>query len=316
VTARPSEYLPALVSCRGAQMADDELQEVRDNFYVGNYQKALQLCETTTADNDVSQSEIGAMLARCCLAIPLFDRLKAMQNSDCPGQKAAALMAVIMKSKNETQKGSAKERLLDLAKETADMSTNMLAAIALALDGSWTEAVQLTKAQPTLEMQALSVFFCLGCNQVGMAEKQLKEMAGNNDDSASLRLATAAMKIATGDPEEAYLTYCDLSTQFPCTEGDDSDAGSVLLLTGKALANMQRGMFTEAVEDLQRAIAAAPSDPDVLVNLCCCMTHLQKKDEFQQYYSKLEQVAPTHPYVAKTQSLINVFARFKASLEA
>jgi len=297
-------------------MADDELQEVRDNFYVGNYQKALQLCESTTADNDVTQSELGAMLARCCLAIPLFDRLKAMQASDCPGQKAAALMAVIMKSRNETQKGSAKERLLDLAKETADMSTNMLAAIALAMDGSWTEAVQLTKAHPTLEMQALCVFFCLGCNQVGMAEKQLKEMAGNNDDSASLRLATAAMKIATGDPEEAYLTYCDLSTQFPCTEGDDSDAGSVLLLTGKALANMQRGMFTEAVEDLQRAIAAAPSDPDVLVNLCCCMTHLQKKDEFQQYYSKLEQVAPTHPYVIKTQSLSNVFARFKASLEA
>lgn len=297
-------------------MADDELQELRDNFYVGNYQKALQICESTTADNDVSQSELGAILARCCLAIPLFDRLKQMQNSDCPGQKASALMAVIMKSRNETQKGSAKERLLDLAKETADMSTNMLAAIALAMDGSWTEAVQLTKAHPTLEMQALCVFFCLGCNQVGMAEKQLNEMAGNNDDSASLRLATAAVKIATGDPEEAYLTYCDLSTQFPCIDGDDSNAGSVLLQTGKAVANMRRGMYTEAVEDLQRAMAVAPADPDVLVNLCCCMTHLQKKDEFQQYYTKLEQVAPIHPYVAKTQSLSNVFARFKASLEA
>ncbi|CAK9096682.1 Coatomer subunit epsilon-2 [Durusdinium trenchii] len=65
---------------------------------------------------------------------------------------------------------------------------------------------------------------------------------------------------------------------------------------------MQRGMFSEAVEDLQRALSSNPNDPDSLVNMCCCMTHLGKKDEFQQYYSKLEQVAPTNPFVLKTQA--------------
>merc|ERR1711972_787830 len=89
-------------------------------------------------------------------------------------------------------------------------------------------------------MQALCVFFCLNCNQVSMAEKLLHDMAGNNDDSAAFRLASAAVKLATGDPEEAYLTYCDLCTQFPPVEGEDSSTGSVLLQTGKALANMQR----------------------------------------------------------------------------
>jgi Flp pilus assembly protein TadD len=294
-------------------MADDELQEVRDNFYVGNFQKALQLCESTSASNDVAQSELDATLARCCLAIPLFDRLKAMQNSECPGQQAAALMAVIMKSRNEQQKSAAKEKLASLAGQTHDMSCSMLAAICLAMDGSWKEAAQQTKAHPTMEMQAMCVFMCLSCNQVGMAERQLADMAGNNDDSAVFRLATAAVKLASGDPEEAYLTYCDLSTQFPPVEGEDSETGSVLLQTGKALANMQRGMFSEAVEDLMRALAVAPNDPDVLVNLCCCSTHLGKNDEFNQYYAKLEQVAPMHPFVVKTQSIKDVFARFKAS---
>mmetsp|Transcript_45062 Transcript_45062/g.134658 ORF Transcript_45062/g.134658 Transcript_45062/m.134658 type:complete len:298 (-) Transcript_45062:134-1027(-) len=296
-------------------MAEDELQEVRDNFYVGNFQKALQLCESTTASNDITQSELGATLARCCLSLQIFDRLKAMQNSDCPGQRACATMAVILKSKNEQQKAVAKERLAALAKETQDMSTSMLAAISLAMDGSFADAVQLTKVHPTLEMQALAVFFCLMCNQAGMAEKVLNEMTGKNDDSASYRLASAAVKLATGDPEEAYLTYCDLTTQLPPTEGDDSGCGSVLLQTGKALANMQRGMYSEAVEDLQRATALAPNDPDVLVNLCTCMTHLEKKDEFQQYYARLEQACPAHPYVVKTQSISGVFTRFKASLE-
>merc|ERR1712032_1220428 len=138
--------------------------------------------------------------------------------------------------------------------------------------------------------------FCLSCNQVGMAEKLLSEMA-------------------VGDPEEAYLTYCDLSTQFPPKEDEESGSGSVLLQVGKAIANMQRGMYSEAFEDLQRAAATSPSDPDVLVNLCCCMTHLGKKEEFQQYYTKLEQAAPTHPYVVKTQGMKNAFTKFKASLE-
>merc|ERR1712113_443637 len=110
-----------------------------------------------------------------------------------------------------------------------------------------------------------SVFFALACHQFHTAETMLKSTSGSNDDSAAFRLAAAAVKLATGDPEEAYLTYCDLATQFPLTEG--SEDCSVLLQTGKALANMQRGMYTEAVEDLHQALAAAPNDSNVLVNL-------------------------------------------------
>jgi len=294
---------------------EEELQEVRDNFYVGNFSKALSLCESVKGSSELTQSELGATLARCCLSIPQIDRLKAMQNAEIPGQRAAALMAVITKSKNAQQVSSAKERLAALAKETQDMSCAMLNAMVLAMDGSWTEAAQMTKAHPVLEMQVLTIFLALSCNQVSMAEKLLKEASSNNDDSAAYRLAAAAVKLATGDPEEAYLTYCDLCSQFPAIEGDDSGSGSVLLQTGKALANMQRGMFSEAVEDLQRALSSNPNDPDSLVNMCCCMTHLGKKDEFQQYFSKLEQVAPTNPFVVKTQGMNTAFTRFKASLQ-
>jgi len=298
-------------------MADDELQEVRDNFYVGNFQKALSMAEGASTSSDFAQSELGALLARCFLSTNNVDRLKSkeMQNSEFPGQRAAVFTMIMMKSRQEAQRASAKERLLSLAKETQDMSCTLLAAVAHALDGNWTEAAELTKAHPTLEMQALCVMFALSCNQVGMAEKMLNEMQGSNDDSAAFRLANAAVKMAVGDPEEAYLTYCDLSSQFPPKDDEESGSGSVLLQVGKAIANMQRGMYSEAVEDLQRAFAVSPGDADVLVNLCCCMTHLGKKEEFQQYYSKLEQAAPTHPYVVKTQGMKNVFTKFKASLE-
>lgn len=294
---------------------DDELQEVRDNFYVGNFQRTMAMCDKASAGSDIAQNECDAIKGRCCLALEDMNALKSMQNSTCPGQKAAAFMALASKLKDEAKKQAAKEKLLKHAEETQDMNSCMLAAAALAKDGSYQDAINLTQAHPTLEMQSLRVFIYLMCNQVGMAENQLAE-GGNSDDTSAYRLAQAAVHLAAGNAEEAYLTYCDLATQFPTTEGDENSDGSVLLQTGKGVANMHKKVWEEAVEDLQRANKEAPDDPNILVNLCTCMTHQGKKDEFQAYYTKLEQVAPTNPYVLKTQSISQVFAGFKASLKA
>eukprot|EP00747_Dinoflagellata_sp_TGD_P182081 gnl/TRDRNA2_/TRDRNA2_36157_c0_seq1.p1 gnl/TRDRNA2_/TRDRNA2_36157_c0~~gnl/TRDRNA2_/TRDRNA2_36157_c0_seq1.p1 ORF type:complete len:323 (+),score=82.69 gnl/TRDRNA2_/TRDRNA2_36157_c0_seq1:85-969(+) len=293
---------------------DDELQEVRDNFYVGNFAKVLQMCQVRRSD-DISQNESDALSGRASLAMMQLDKLKAMQNSECPGQKAASLTAVITKTKNEQQRSSAKDKLIELARETQDASCAALAACALASEGSWNDAVQMTQAHPTLDMMALRVFILLMCNQVEMAEKRLNEIQGNNDDSAAFRLASAAVNLATGNPEEAYLTYCDLATQYPAVEGEDGSA-SVLLELGKAVSNMQRSMFGEALEDLQRAAAIAPNDPDILVNLACCCTHLGKKEEAQQHIAKVQQVAPSNPFSQKMDAIGNAFTRFKASRTA
>jgi len=293
-------------------MADDELQEVRDNFYVGNYQQALQMCELITAADDIAQAETGAIVGRCLMTGLDNQRLKQMQQSNIHGQKAAFYMKHFMIADTAERKAKPAGLIQELATTTQDMSCAQLAAITLAMDGNWADAVKMASAHPTQEMQALCIFFCLCCNQVSQAENKLKEM---NDDSAAYRLAAAAVKLAIGDAEEAYLTYCDLVTQYP-SNSDDASTGSVLLQTGKALANMQRGMYGEAVEDLQRALAASPNDPDVLVNLCCCSTHLGKTEEFNQHYATLEKSAPQHPYVLKTQSINTVFTRFKSSLGA
>jgi len=293
---------------------EDELQEVRDNFYVGNFQKAVQLAESTSCQSDISQFECDATLARCYLSLMASDKLKSFMASESPGQRAAAFYHVISKSPKEEQRQKGKDKLKEHIAEKQDMSSSILGANVLAMDGNYQDALNLTLAHPTLEMQALRVFIYLMCNQVALAEKQLSDMAGSNDDSAAYQMASAAVHLSTGNPEEAYLTYCDLAVKFPMADGEDS--GSVILQVGKAVANMQRGMWQEALEDLLRAHGQSPNDPELLVNLCCCMTHTAKKEEFQQYYDKLEQVAPNHPYVKKTQGIKDIFARFKASQNA
>lgn len=293
-------------------MAEDELQEVRDNFYVGNFQKASDLCEGFSASSDIAQFECDATFARCCLSLMATDKLRSMTASESPGQKAAAFYHIISKSPKEEQRAKGKEKLKEHIVEKQDMSSSILGANVLAMDGNYQDALNLTVAHPTLEMQALRVFIYLMCNQVGLAEKQLAEMGGNNDDAAVYQVASAAVLLACGNAEEAYLTYCDLASKFPMVDGDD--CGSLMLQTGKGLANMQRGMWQEALEDLQRALTMAPNDPELLVNLCCCMVHT--KGDMQQYYGKLERVAPNHPYVKKTVGIKDIFARFKASQKA
>merc|ERR1712050_699953 len=122
--------------------------------------------------------------------------------------------------------------------EKKDLSSSILGAYVVAMDGNFQDALNLITQHNTLETQAVRVFIYLLCNQVGMAEKQLQEMRGDNDDAAAYLMASAAVNLANGNPEEAYLTYCDLSAKFPAVDGEEG--GSVLLQTGKGLANMMR----------------------------------------------------------------------------
>merc|ERR1719316_612763 len=143
------------------------------------------------------------------------DRLKTMTASESPGQRAAAFYHVITRSPKEEQRQKAKEKLKEHIAEKQDMCSSILGASIHVMDGNYQDALNLTVAHPTMEMQALRVFIYLICNQVGMAEKQLQEMAGNNDDSAIYQISAAAVHLACGNPEEAYLTYCVLSSNFP-----------------------------------------------------------------------------------------------------
>jgi tetratricopeptide (TPR) repeat protein len=290
---------------------EDELQEARDNFFIGNFERAIELCQAAAAMDDMTANEANAMVGRAYLSLSNMEKIKTMQNAECPGQRAAALFAVLTRSRNEQQKEQAKERLIALAKETGDMHCAAMTASIYAGDGLWNDAVQTASSHPTLEMQALKVFFLLMCNQVDMAEKRLREAAGSNDDSGAYRLAQAAVHLATGNAEEAYLTYCDLATQFPKQQGEE--VGSLLLQTGKGVSNMQRGMWTEAVEDLTSVLDQDRPDANVLVNLCTCATHLGNREDFEKHLARLTQIAPTHPFVVKTQSISTAFQRFAAS---
>mmetsp|Transcript_12819 Transcript_12819/g.10706 ORF Transcript_12819/g.10706 Transcript_12819/m.10706 type:complete len:133 (+) Transcript_12819:76-474(+) len=99
---------------------EDELQEVRDSFYVGAYSRSLQLSEQTVVSSDMVAAEKEALNARCYLAAGMLDHIKGMQHSPNPALKATALMAVFMRTPQEGQRKTALDRIQELATTTRD----------------------------------------------------------------------------------------------------------------------------------------------------------------------------------------------------
>lgn len=60
---------------------------------------------------------------------------------------------------------------------------------------------------------------------------------------------------------------------------------SLLVLVGKAVANMERQHWDEALEDLQKSHRQDPECIDTISNLLTCCTWLKQEDEIQKYQS-------------------------------
>ncbi len=77
----------------------------------------------------------------------------------------------------------------------------------------------------------------------------MREINAISDEAAISKIISASLHMATGNYQESFLLYCDIEALY----GDDMMASpSMVVLNGKAVANMQRGNFAEVGEDLVR----------------------------------------------------------------
>jgi len=285
--------------------------EVRDTFFIGSYARALDMAAQTSTSNDMAQAEKDAIVARCHLSLKNAEPLKALATAEGAGQKAALFAAMFQRAKGDAPKKAALEKLQELAEASHDANATALYATAMAEDPEkLIDAINVCKAVPSMECKALQVQFMLMLDRADLASKQMPELQRANEDSAVTRLASSQVNIANGNAEEAFLTFCDLETQY----ADGGDAPSLALLNNKAVANMQRKMFAEAYEDLEKAVALSSSNADVLANMCCCCTHLNKQDEVRKHFAVLEAAFPRHSLVQSANAkLDSAFQRFAAN---
>ncbi|CAD7924780.1 unnamed protein product [Amoebophrya sp. A120] len=290
-------------------MLEDELHPTRERFYMGAYTAALATGEKAATRNDIAESEKKGIMGRCYLALGKFSQLKDLRNSPEASQRCCALFAMFTKAKEQAHKDKAFGDLVELAKSSRDQTATYLAACAYALQGDALEAVNLVQASgfTTPEMQGLLAQLFLAMYRVDLATKQMRQVNQVSDDHVIAKMVSALVNLANGNYQEAFLLYCDVEAQY----GDEvATIPSSAICNGKACANLQRGNFSEAPEELSKMQEVAPGDQDTLVNLCATSIHLGNEEEAKKHIETLRKVNPEHALIKKLDHLHNSVANY------
>lgn len=283
------------------------MHEVRERYYVGAYNGALTYSAKVKPRNDVTEAEKKGLEARSWLATGKYSQLKDKRESPDASERCTALMAMFLKQKDGPQKRKHFDALLQLAQSSKDLTATYLAAAAAAALGNIVDAIEITKGcGQTPDIMALRTQFFLLLHRTDLAGKQLREVSQLADDHAVAKVASALVHLGTGNYQEAFLLFCDLEAQY----GEDLlQHPSAILLNGKICAQLQRGNWEDACEDLARLNEAAPNDTDTLINLAVCAAHRGQSD-WEAHVDKLRQIAPEHHISQKLTHLEATFANF------
>ncbi|XP_031092819.1 coatomer subunit epsilon-1-like isoform X2 [Ipomoea triloba] len=279
----------------------DPLFGLRNNFYLGAYQAAINNSEVPNLSPD-DVVERDALVFRSYIALGSYQLvISEIDASASTPLQAVKLLAIYLSGpeKKEMVISSLHELLGDPAVGSNPI-LRLIAGIIFMHEQDYNEALKYTNAGGTMELHALNVQIFIKMHRSDYAEKQLRIMQQIDEDHTLTQLANAWLNMAVGGSkiQEAYLIFQDFSEKYPMTS---------LVLNGKAVCCMHMGNFDEAETLLLEALNKDAKDPETLANLVVCSLHLGKPSS--RYLSQLKLSHPNHMLVKRSSSAEENFDR-------
>jgi len=298
----------------GRAMADgpDHLFPVRNNFFLGNYQAAVNaVMSGVTVDNDSQAIERDVLLYRSYIAMGNYGLVLAEIADDAP----TALQAVKLLATYKSNPDGKEMVMLTLKEWTNDPNTMnnptllLIAGIIFTCEGKLEDAIRNTHSGTTLEMLAMNVDIYIKMNRHDLAERESKLMQQMDDDATLTQLAAAWVSLAIGGKrmEEANSIFQDMSEKY--------DTGKTpLILNGMAVSLMAMNQYDEAERVLLESLGKSSNDAQTLENLIVCSSHLRKPAEvINRYLSQLKMAAPTCELISERTAWEAAFDRIASS---
>ncbi|CAA0823785.1 Coatomer subunit epsilon-1 [Striga hermonthica] len=279
----------------------DPLFGLRNNFYLGAYQAAINNSEVPNLSSD-EIVERDSLVYRSYIALGSYQLvINEIDSTAATPLQAVKLLALYLSSpaNKETTISSLHEWLGDPAVGNNPI-LRLIAGIIFMHEQDYNEALKHTNTGGTMELYALNVQIFLKMHRSDYAEKQLRVMQGIDEDHTLTQLANAWLNLAVGGSkiQEAYLIFQDFSEKYPMTG---------LILNGKAVCCMHKGEFDEAETLLLEALNKDAKDPETLANLVVCSLHLGKPSS--RYLSQLKLSDPEHILVKRASTAEESFDR-------
>ncbi|XP_047957674.1 coatomer subunit epsilon-1-like [Salvia hispanica] len=279
----------------------DPLFGLRNNFYLGAYQGAINTSEIPNLSPD-DAVERDCLVHRSYIALGSYQLvISEIDSSAATPLQAVKLLALYLSSPDNKENviSSLHEWLADPA-VGGNPILRLIAGTIFMHEQDYNEALKHTHAGGTMELHALNVQIFLKMHRSDYAEKQLRVMQGVDEDHPLTQLANAWLNLAVGGSkiQEAYLIFQDFSERYAMTS---------LVLNGKAVCCMHKGEFDEAETLLLEALNRDAKDPETLANLVVCSLHLGKPAS--RYLSQLKLSHPNHTLVVRASAAEQSFDR-------
>jgi len=304
-------------------MESSELYHIKQQFVLGAY-KAL--VDTPLPDpNSPDYTPTIIYKARSSIALNNPKAALALIPSDNEevALKAVAALARYVGSADETETEASLEELRDLCVEIegddADADekekglVRVLAGTAFARAGEVEEALETLGAgsdHENLEAVALVVQIYLSINRPDLAKKEFEKSKRWAEDDLLLQLVESSIGLVTG--KDAYSD----SNSFYTEQLANPSLSSPHLLTARGITRLLKGEINEAKSDLEESIAQGGGDAEAIAAYTVA-AGLQpaRKGEGEEWWNRLCQEYPTHPFVLDVASKSDLFDELSSRFE-
>eukprot|EP00741_Cyanophora_paradoxa_P025725 tig00000388_g24824.t1 len=284
----------------------DELFELRNFFYLGAFQKALQEAATVTATTEALKIEKEVFVYRSHIGLGNHKTVLAEVKDSAPtALQSVKLLATYLASEDNKEIAlmTVKEWLSDPISQN-NPTLQVVAGTIFTHERNYEEALRALHQGTTLEMQYMSIQTLIRIDRIDVAEKQLRAMQQAEDDATLTQLATAFVGMAQGGSkvQESFTILQDLSERY---------ASSAMLLNGMAVCQMTLGKFEEAEKLLLDAITKDGNSAEAMMNLVAVFHHNRRSQEaIAKYVTALREKHPNSEWSMQYTALEKGFDRF------
>ncbi|KPJ14457.1 Coatomer subunit epsilon [Papilio machaon] len=292
----------------------DELFDVKNAFYIGNYQQAINEAQNLNPSSPLAAFQRDAFLYRSYIAQgnfrivmqelktadPMLQPLKTLVDYLSPGANKPVIVADI-----DARVAKGTELINDIFL--------LVAATIYYHEDNYEAALKILHGSESLELRAFTLQCLLAMNRPDLAKKQLKLLQDIEDDGTLTQLAQAWLNLTQGGPgvQDAHYSIMELSEKLGALGAGPAAVG--------AAAAASRGMWEEAEQMLREAQARAPHQPELLLGLALTAAHSGKPAEVSsRYLAQLLDSHPDHPfskeYTAKTNEFKRLTAQYQPSV--
>jgi len=285
----------------------DELFEVRNSFYIGNFQHCVNEAQSVNPSTTDVRIERDVFLYRALTAQGKYGLVLDEIKSSSPAEiQSVRVLADFLQnpSKRETILKDVEKRL-----NGSDFSEYFLliAATMYYQSGDTDNALRCLFQSTALECSALSVQIYLGMDRVDLAKTEINRMQTTDEDATLTQLAMAWFNLYIGGEkaQDAFYIFQELGDKYTST---------LTLLNGQAACYMRMGKFEDAEGVLQEALNKDSNNPETLINMAVLAQHLGKSAEVSnRYVSQMRAGHDTHGFTQDYQSKLNDFKRIAES---